>query len=192
MARTVSTETRQDLLQAVRERYRGSRRKRNSASSMNSSRSRAITASTPSGCSTRAPVASGWSRRARLPVYDEAVREALIVLWEASDRVCGKRLKPLLPLLVSALERHGHLTLDVDGPGARARRQCGDPRSDAAVHPRVGLGQRVRRRRSRRCEERARAHVRRVGGSAARRHGGGSREPWRRLRRPAASSTRSR
>jgi integrase len=26
--------------------------------------------------------------------------------------VCGKRLKPLLPLLVSALERHGHLTLD--------------------------------------------------------------------------------
>src|SRR5205085_4259270 len=28
-------------------------------------------------------------------VYDEGVREALVVLWEASDRVCGKRLKPL-------------------------------------------------------------------------------------------------
>ena len=28
-------------------------------------------------------------------VYDEAVREALVVLWEASDRICGKRLKPL-------------------------------------------------------------------------------------------------
>ena len=41
------------------------------------------------------------------------MREALILLWEASDRVCGKRLKPLLPLLVTALERHGHLTLDV-------------------------------------------------------------------------------
>ena len=54
----------------------------------------------------------GVSRRARLPVYDEAVREALVVLWEASDRVCGKRLKPLLPILVSALERHGHLTLE--------------------------------------------------------------------------------
>jgi hypothetical protein len=26
-------------------------------------------------------------------LYDEAVREALIVLWEASDRICGKRLK---------------------------------------------------------------------------------------------------
>jgi hypothetical protein len=52
-------------------------------------------------------------RRAVRPrVYDEAVREALVVLWEASDRVCGKRLKPLLPVLVSALERHGHLQLD--------------------------------------------------------------------------------
>jgi len=25
-------------------------------------------------------------------VYDVTVREALIVVWEASDRVCGKRL----------------------------------------------------------------------------------------------------
>jgi integrase-like protein len=51
-------------------------------------------------------------RRPRLRLYDEAVREALVVLWEASDRVCGKRLKPLLPVLVEALERHGHLRLD--------------------------------------------------------------------------------
>jgi hypothetical protein len=44
-------------------------------------------------------------------VYDDAVREALIVLWEASDRVCGKRLRPLVPVLVEAMERHGHLRL---------------------------------------------------------------------------------
>src|SRR4051812_24805507 len=44
-------------------------------------------------------------------LYDEAVREALIGLWEASDRVCGKRLKALAPLLVDAMERHGHLQL---------------------------------------------------------------------------------
>src|SRR5690242_5480521 len=43
-------------------------------------------------------------------VYDEAVREALIVVWEASDRICGKRLRPLLPILVEAME-HGHLQL---------------------------------------------------------------------------------
>src|SRR5580704_14824105 len=44
-------------------------------------------------------------------VYDEAGREALIVVWEASDRICGKRLRPLLPILVEAMERHGHLQL---------------------------------------------------------------------------------
>lgn len=50
--------------------------------------------------------------RSRARVYDEAIRQGLIVLWEASDRVCGKRLKPLLPILIGALERHGHMRLD--------------------------------------------------------------------------------
>ena len=44
-------------------------------------------------------------------IYDEAVQEALVVLWEASDRICGKRLKALLPLRIQSLERHGHLKL---------------------------------------------------------------------------------
>jgi hypothetical protein len=48
----------------------------------------------------------------RLRIYDEAFCTTLIVLWEASDRVCGKRLQALLPSLVPALERHGHLVLD--------------------------------------------------------------------------------
>src|SRR3954467_12658442 len=51
-------------------------------------------------------------------LYDEAVREALIVIWEASDRVCGKRLKALAPILVEAMERHGHLQL---APEVRTR-----------------------------------------------------------------------
>ena len=45
-------------------------------------------------------------------VYDDAVRVALVVLWEAADRICGKRLKPLIPLLIPAMERNGHLVLD--------------------------------------------------------------------------------
>ena len=44
--------------------------------------------------------------------YDEAVREAVIVVWEASDRICGKRLKAALPNFVDSMERHGHLSLD--------------------------------------------------------------------------------
>jgi hypothetical protein len=51
-------------------------------------------------------------------IYDDAVREALIVVWEASDRICGKRLRPLLPILVEAMERHGHLQL---APEVRTR-----------------------------------------------------------------------
>src|SRR5271169_5019262 len=43
--------------------------------------------------------------------YDDAVREAVIVIWEASDRICGKRLRPLVPVMVEAMERHGHLRL---------------------------------------------------------------------------------
>jgi len=52
------------------------------------------------------------SRPARPRVYDETFRRTLVVLWEASDRVCGKRLGALLPTLVPALEHHGHLTID--------------------------------------------------------------------------------
>ena len=49
-------------------------------------------------------------RRERL--YDEAVHQALAVLWEAADRICGKRLRVLIPVLIEAMERHGHLQLD--------------------------------------------------------------------------------
>src|SRR4051795_10119422 len=44
-------------------------------------------------------------------IYDQAVREALIVVWEASDRICSKRLRPLVPILLEAMERHGHVQL---------------------------------------------------------------------------------
>ncbi|WP_348526726.1 hypothetical protein [Mesorhizobium sp.] len=46
--------------------------------------------------------------RQRPSLYDEAARGALIVLWEASDRVCGKRLKALLPILLPPLDPAGH------------------------------------------------------------------------------------
>ena len=51
-------------------------------------------------------------RGVRRCIYDDGVRQALIVLWEAGDRVCGKRLKVLIPLLIEAMERHGHSRLD--------------------------------------------------------------------------------
>ena len=54
------------------------------------------------------PVAPTHGRR----IYAEAVRETLVVLWEAADRICSKRLKAVLPGLIAALEQHKHLTLD--------------------------------------------------------------------------------
>jgi hypothetical protein len=43
--------------------------------------------------------------------YDDEVRDALVTLWEAADRICGKRLKALIPTLIDSMTRHGHLTL---------------------------------------------------------------------------------
>lgn len=51
-------------------------------------------------------------RRGRPRLYEQAVQQALVTLWEASDRVCSKRLKALLPVLIAALEKHRHLALD--------------------------------------------------------------------------------
>lgn len=112
MAKKVSADTRQDLLKAIRERYRAGTKDEKFrildefVAVTGYHRKHAIRLFSV------VPAASGAIRRARLRLYDDAVRQALVVLWEASDRVCGKRLKPLLPILVSALERHGHLTLE--------------------------------------------------------------------------------
>jgi hypothetical protein len=49
-------------------------------------------------------------RRGR--IYDQGVQQALIVVWEAADRICAKRLKQIIPVLTESMERHGHLQLD--------------------------------------------------------------------------------
>ena len=48
--------------------------------------------------------------RPRRRKYD-VIRDSLTALWEASDRVCGKRLVVMIPILLEALERHGRLRL---------------------------------------------------------------------------------
>jgi len=113
MSKKISSEAREELVRAVSERYRRATKdeklrildelvavtgyhRKHSIRVLNAQGSVLVV-------STRQP---------RLRLYDAAVREAIVVLWEASDRICGKRLKPLLPILVEALEHHGHLHLD--------------------------------------------------------------------------------
>ncbi len=53
-----------------------------------------------------APIARTRERR-----YGPQVQEALVVAWEASNRICAKRLVPFLPELLPILERLGLLVL---------------------------------------------------------------------------------
>jgi hypothetical protein len=53
-------------------------------------------------------------RTSRPRLYNEAAVAALTVLWEAADRICGKRLKDAIPTFVVTMERHGHLELDAE------------------------------------------------------------------------------
>lgn len=111
MAKTIDSHAREELIRAIGERYRASRRVEKKqildefVAVTGFHRKHAIRVIRTSA------LRAAPTRRPRPRLYDAAVRDALVVLWEASDRVCGKRLRPLLPTLVAALERHGHLQL---------------------------------------------------------------------------------
>ena len=84
-------------------------------------------------------------RRSRR-VYDEAVREALVVLWEASDRICGKRLRPMVPVLVESMEGHGHMQLAAEvRTGLLAMSAATIDRALREVRAQAGGGTRHRR-----------------------------------------------
>jgi hypothetical protein len=51
-------------------------------------------------------------KKGRPQRYGSDVTEALVRVWEARDRMCGKLLAAVLPALVEALERYGELRLD--------------------------------------------------------------------------------
>ena len=114
MVTEISTATRTEVLGAIRIRYRDASKKE---------KSRMLDEFVAmAGCHRKHAVRLlwyDWEEAKRVPakgrrIYDEAVRQALIVVWEASDRICGKRLKAALPSMVQSLERHGHLDLDPD------------------------------------------------------------------------------
>ena len=109
--RRVSMATRDELLAAVVARYRGSGRADKSRILDEFAAVTGYHRKHPVRLLRRGPSGSRSTTRPERRLYDEAVREALVVLWEASDRICGKRLKALIPALVPAMERHGHLAL---------------------------------------------------------------------------------
>ena len=113
MAGGMSRMAKQELLTTIRDRYRGSSKKDKGRildefiAVTGHHRKHGIRLLGQSGAS--GDQVSGVKGRR---IYDEAVGEAVILVWEASDRICGKRLKAALPHLVESMERHGHVDLD--------------------------------------------------------------------------------
>ena len=113
MGRGISVQARTELLEVLRERYQGANRREKSrildefVALARCHRKHAIRLLGRPGVESTNEKSPSGKR-----IYNEAVREALVVLWEASDRICGKRLKAAIPALAEAMERHGHLDLD--------------------------------------------------------------------------------
>ena len=113
MAGGISTKAMSELLRALRPRYRKSTKREKSkildefVAVTKCHRKHAVRLlRSRNDESAEKPATTG--RR----IYDEAVREALIIAWEASDRICGKRLKAILPILLDSMVHHGHIDLD--------------------------------------------------------------------------------
>jgi hypothetical protein len=77
-------------------------------------------------------------RRGRPRCYGHDVVSALRVVWEATDRLCSKRLHPFLPEVLVSLKRHGEITLT---PEVEAQLCRISPSSiDRLLHPYRCLG----------------------------------------------------
>ena len=108
----VSKESRKELIDAVRQRYRSATKREKGrildefTALSGVHRKHGIRIMNQIKADER-PATLGNAR-----IYHEAVKEVLIVLWEASDRICSKRLVAIIPALLEAMERHGHLDLN--------------------------------------------------------------------------------
>jgi hypothetical protein len=114
LRRQLSVATRRELIEAVRARYRAAERAEKKEildefiKVTGFHRKHAIRVLKES------PKQQSREPRQRSRIYDEAVREVLTMVWEAADRICGKRLHEVIAGLMDAMERHGHLHLDAE------------------------------------------------------------------------------
>jgi hypothetical protein len=53
-------------------------------------------------------------KRGRKKKYGMREKEAIEQIWEASDRVCSKRLKPFLPEMIRVMRKHGELMINAE------------------------------------------------------------------------------
>jgi Integrase core domain len=114
MAGKISMGARREVVSAVMERYRSAKRAEKGrildalCATTGWHRKHAVRA-----LRSRATVGPGEveAQQERKRRYGATIEDAMTALWEASDRVCGKRLKVMIPTLLPALEQHGRLQL---------------------------------------------------------------------------------
>src|ERR1700693_5190304 len=115
MAGRISMAARREVVSAVAERYRPAKRAEKGrildelCATTGWHRKHAVRALRQRETVMPGEVEASRERRRR---YGATIKDALTALWEASDRVCGKRLKVMIPTLLPALERNGRLKLD--------------------------------------------------------------------------------
>ena len=80
----------------------------------------------------------GNKKRGRPRQYGAVVAGALRVAWEATDRLCSKRLHPFLPELVTILRRHGDMTMATEMEAQLCRMSSST--IDRLLHPWRRLG----------------------------------------------------
>jgi hypothetical protein len=114
MAGKISMGARREVVSAVTERYRSAKREEKGrildalCATTGWHRKHAVRALRQHETVKLDGVEAPQERRRR---YGAPIKDALTALWEASDRVCGKRLKVMIPTLLPALEQHGRLQL---------------------------------------------------------------------------------
>src|SRR6202140_1515582 len=112
LRRQLSMTTRRELIETVAARYRVAKRSEKKAILDEFVKVTGFHRKHAIRVLKKAPRPETPEPRQRARIYDEAVRAALTIVWEAADRICGKRLRQVIAGLVDAMERHGHLKLD--------------------------------------------------------------------------------
>ncbi len=111
MNKTMSIQAKHEMVEALRESYKVSKKKTKQEllngliAATGLTRKHAIKLLSSH---TRHQPKKTRGRKAR---YGDDVVQALIMLWQVGGKICSKRLVPFLPELVASLERHGHMHL---------------------------------------------------------------------------------
>lgn len=102
----------QEYVQAIRERYRKATKEEKGKILNEFTQVTGLHRKAAIRLLNRVAESSGKKRGGRLRKYDSAAVDSLKTIWEASDRLCSKRLKPFIPEILGVLKHHGELHIN--------------------------------------------------------------------------------